>query len=141
MRFEQSVEVGAPQARLWEVLSDIEAWPHVVQAVEVAESVTPPPLAVGGTIRLRETGLPEGEWDITAWDPPASFKLTQKASGVTTVVDHLAERLDKGASRLTLRLEMRGLPVSVFGLLFRKRTQSHLDHTVRDLKRAAEDDS
>lgn len=138
MRFEKSVEVAASHERVWEVLSDIGGWPRVVQAVEVAEEVTPPPLAVGSTIRLRETGLPEGLWEITSWDPPGSFELTQKAGGVTSVVDHVVERVDEGTSRLTLVLEMRGLPIAVFGVLFRKRTQAHLDETARDLKLAAE---
>lgn len=138
MRFEKSIDIEAPRQRVWDVLTDIEAWPRVIRLVEVAEVVTPPPLTVGGTVRLREHRLPEGLWDVTAWDAPASFEFTQKAGGATTVVLHRVDALAGDRSRLTLDLEMRGLVVAVIGVFFKKTTQNHLDQQAEDLKRAAE---
>ncbi|MGQ4272268.1 SRPBCC family protein [Nocardiopsis changdeensis] len=138
MRFEKSVEIQAPRQRVWDVLSDIEAWPRVVRLVEVAEIVSPPPLARGGTVRLREHRLPEGLWDVTSWNAPVSFELTQRAGGVTTVARHRVDALGADRSRLTLDLEMRGLMVSIVGVFFRKSTRNHLDRQAQDLKRAAE---
>jgi carbon monoxide dehydrogenase subunit G len=138
MRFEEAVEVEAPGQRVWEVLSDIEAWPRVVRTVEAAEAVTPPPLTVGSIVRLRQPKLPEGQWDITAWDPPVSFELTQKTGGVTSVASHRVDAIGEGRSRLTLTLEMRGLMVAIVGLFYKKLTQSYLEQEAQDLKRAAE---
>jgi Polyketide cyclase / dehydrase and lipid transport len=123
------------------VLSDIEAWPRVVQTVEAAEAVTPPPRTVGSTVRLRQPKLPEGLWDITAWDPPVSFELTQKAGGVTSVAGHRVDAIGEGRARLTLTLEMRGLLVAIVGLFYKRLTQSYLEQEAQDLKRAAEGDS
>lgn len=138
MRFEKSVEIDAPRQRVWDVLSDIEAWPRIVRLVEVAEVVTPPPLMIGGTVRLREHKLPEGLWDVTAWDAPVSFELTQRAGGVTTVALHRVDALGDDRSRLTLTLEMRGLMVALIGVFFRKATRNHLDQQAEDIKHAAE---
>lgn len=32
MRFEKSIEIDAPQQRVWDVLSDLEAWPMQLEA-------------------------------------------------------------------------------------------------------------
>ena len=37
MRFETSVDIEAPQQRVWEVLADLEAWPRRIATVDVAE--------------------------------------------------------------------------------------------------------
>jgi carbon monoxide dehydrogenase subunit G len=47
MRFEQSIDIDAQQQRVWDVLSDPEAWPQRIETVEVAELLTPPPVATG----------------------------------------------------------------------------------------------
>ena len=76
MRFERSIEIEAPQQRVWDVLSDIEAWPHVVETVDTVELLTPKPLGVGSRVRLKQPKLPEGTWDVTTWDAPSYFEWT-----------------------------------------------------------------
>lgn len=138
MRFEKSVEVEASRQRVWDVLSDIEGWPRVVATVEAAEAVTPTPLKLGSTVRLRQPKLPEGLWDITVWDPPLTFELTQQSGGVTSVAGHRVDAVGEERSRLTLTLEMRGLMVAIVGRIYKKLTQSYLEQEAQDLKRAAE---
>lgn len=41
MRFEQSIDIDAPQQRVSEVLSDLEAWPRRIETVEEVELLTP----------------------------------------------------------------------------------------------------
>ena len=36
MRFEKSIDIGASQQRVWDVLSDLEAWPQRIETVEPA---------------------------------------------------------------------------------------------------------
>lgn len=138
MRFEKSVEVEASAQRVWDVLSDIEGWARVVETVEAAEVLTPPPLAVGSTVRLRQPKLPEGVWSVAAWDPPVSFELAQKGGGVTSVAGHRVDPLGEDRARLTLTVEMRGVMVAVVGVFFKKLTRSYLEQEAEDLKRAAE---
>lgn len=108
MRFEESIDIDAQQERVWEVLSDLEAWPRRIETVDVVELLTPAPMSQGSRIRLKQPKLPEGTWDITVWDAPSYFEWRQKSGGITSVAGHRVEMLEEGRSRLTLSLDMRG---------------------------------
>lgn len=138
MRFEKSIEIDAPQARVWEVLSDLEAWPQRIETVESAELLTPAPITTGSRVRLKQPKLPEGTWDITAWDAPAFFEWTQRTSGITSVAGHRVDPLGQGRARLTLTLEMRGLLIPIIGLLYRDLTNRYMTLEAEGMKRAAE---
>src|SRR5918999_16369 len=113
MQFEQSIQIDAPQPRVWEVLTDVEAWPQRIETVDEAELVTSPPVGQGSRIRLKQPKLGEGTWEVTVWEPPSYFEFRQQSTGVTTVAGHRIEALEDGRSRLTLTLDMRGPLVPV----------------------------
>ena len=137
MHFEKTIEIDAPQQRVWDVLSDLEAWPRRIETVDVAELLTPAPIAKGSQVRLKQPKLPEGVWDITAWDAPSYFEWTQKTSGITSVAGHRVEALGEGRARLTLTLDMRGLLIPVV-LFYRGLTNRYLNLETEGMKRAAE---
>ena len=138
MRFEQSVEIDAQPQRVWDVLSDLEAWPHRIETVAEVELLTPPPVAVGARVRLKQPKLPEGTWEVTSWDAPSSFEFRQQSGGVTSTAGHRVEALDDGRSRLTLTVEMRGLLVPIFGRIYRDLTNRYMAIEADGIKRAAE---
>lgn len=138
MRFEQSVEIDAQPQRVWDVLSDLEAWPRRIETVDEVELLTPPPVAVGARVRLKQPKLPEGTWEVTSWDAPSSFEFRQQSSGVTSTAGHRVEALDDGRSRLTLTVEMRGLLVPIFGRIYRDLTNRYMAIEADGIKRAAE---
>ena len=140
MRFEKSIEIDAPQQRVWEVLSDIPGWPERIETVDAVELLTPAPLATGSRVRLRQPKLPEGVWDVTVWDAPSYFEWTQKMRGATTVAGHRVEALGEDRARLTLTLEMRGLMISIIGRFYKDLTNRYLDLECEGMKRAAESD-
>ena len=37
MRFEKSIEIDAPQQRVWEVLTALDAWPQRIETVDTVE--------------------------------------------------------------------------------------------------------
>ena len=138
MRFERSIDIDAPQQRVWDVLSYIEAWPQVVETVDTVELLTPKPLRVGSRVRLKQPKLPEGTWDVTVWDAPSYFEWTQKMTGATTVAGHRVEALGEGRSRLTLTLEMRGLMISIVGRFYKDLTNRYIGLEAEGMKRVAE---
>jgi uncharacterized membrane protein len=138
MRFEKSIEIDAPRQRVWDVLTDVEAWPQRIETVEAAELLTPPPIAMGSRVRLKQPKLSEGVWDVTAWDAPTSFEWTQKSSGVTSIAGHRVEALGDRRARLTLTLEMRGLLIPIFGRFYRDLTNRYMQLEAEAIKRAAE---
>ena len=138
MRFEKSIEIDAPQQRVWDVLSALEAWPQRIETVDVVELLTPGPIAKGSRVRLQQPKLPEGTWDITVWDAPSYFEWTQKAGGTTSVAGHRVEALGEDRARLTLTLEMRGLPIAIVGRFYKKLTDEYMRLEAEGMKRAAE---
>ena len=138
MRFEESIDIDAQHERVWEVLSDLEAWPRRIETVDVVELLTPAPLSKGSRVRLKQPKLPEGTWDITVWDAPSYFEWRQKSGGITSVAGHRVEMLEEGRSRLTLSLDMRGPLIPVIGLFYRGLTNRYMTIEAQGMKRAAE---
>jgi uncharacterized membrane protein len=138
MRFERSIEIEAPQQRVWAVLSALEAWPGRIETVDTVELLTPAPLGKGSQVRLKQPKLPEGTWDVTVWDPPSYFEWTQKSSGTTSVAGHRVEGLGASRSRLTLTLEMKGLLIPIVAVFYKKLTNSYMDLEAEGMKREAE---
>ena len=138
MRFEKSIEIDAPPERVWQVLSDLEAWPQRIETVDTAELLTPAPITTGSRVRLKQPKLPEGIWDVTVWDAPSYFEWTQKTSGVTSVAGHRVDPLGQDRARLTLTLEMRGLLIPIIGLFYRDLTNRYMTLEAEGMKRAAE---
>ena len=132
------MEVDASQQRVWDVLSDLEAWPQRIETVDTVELLTPAPLTNGSRVRLRQPKLPEGTWDITVWDAPSYFEWTQESDGVTSVAGHRVEALGESRARLTLTLDMRGLLIPVIGLFYRGLTNRYMNLEAEGMKRAAE---
>jgi carbon monoxide dehydrogenase subunit G len=137
MTFEKTIEIDATQQRVWEVLSDLEAWPRRIETVDLVELLTPAPVSKGSRVRLKQPKLPEGTCDITVWDAPSYFEWTQKTSGITSVAGHRVEALGAGRARLTLTLDMRGilLPVALF---YKGLTNRYMNLEAEGMKRAAE---
>jgi hypothetical protein len=138
MHFEESIDIGSGQSRVWEVLSDLEGWPRHIETVEVVELLTPGPLGVGSKVRLRQPKLPEGEWEITVWDAPSYFEFRQTSGGVTNVAGHRVEAIDDLRSRLTLNLDMRGWLVPVVAVFYKGLTERYLTIEAQGMKSAAE---
>jgi hypothetical protein len=138
MRFEESVDIDAQQQRVWDVLSDLESWPGRIETVDVVELLTPAPVAEGSRILLKQPKLPEGRWDITVWDAPSYFELRQKSGGVTSVAGHRVEGLERGRSRLTLSMDMRGLLIPIIGVLYRGLVTRYMSIEAQGMKLAAE---
>jgi len=138
MRFEKSIEIEAPQQRVWDVLSDLEAWPQRIETVDVVELLTPGPIAKGSRVRLKQPKLPEGTWDVTVWDAPSYFEWTQKMGGTTSIAGHRVEALGEGRARLTLTLDMGGLLIPIMLLFYRDLTNRYMKLEAEGMKRAAE---
>jgi uncharacterized membrane protein len=137
MHFEKTIEIDAPQQRVWDVLSDLEAWPRRIETVDVVELLTPAPITKSSQVRLKQPKLPEGTWDITVWDAPSCFEWTQKTGGITSVAGHRVEALGEGRARLTLTLDMRGFLIPV-ALFYKGLTNRYMNLEAEGMKRAAE---
>ena len=138
MHFEKTIEIDAPQQRVWDVLSDLEAWPRRIETVDVVELLTPAPITKGSRVRLKQPKLPEGTWDFTVWDAPSYFEWTQKTGGITSVAGHRVEAMGEGRALLTLTLDMRGFLIPVIALFYKGLTNRYMTREAEGMKRASE---
>jgi uncharacterized membrane protein len=138
MRWEKSIDIDAPQQRVWDVLSAIEAWPQRIETVDSVELLTPMPINSGSRVRLKQPKIGEATWNITVWDAPSYFEWTQKTAGITSVASHRVETLGKGRARLTLTLDMRGLLIPIVALFSKKLINDYMNLEAEGMKRAAE---
>jgi uncharacterized membrane protein len=138
VHFERSIDIDAPQQRVWEVLSDLDGWPRRIDTVESIELLTPTPLTKGSRVRLKQPKLGEGVWDVTVWDAASYFEWTQKTSGITSVAGHRVESLGEGRARLTLTLDMRGLLIPIVALFYKGLTNRYLTRETEGMKQASE---
>ena len=138
MRFEKSIEIDAPQQRVWDVLSDLEAWPQRIETVDSVRLLTPPPFTKGSRVQLKQPKLPEGTWEITVWDAPSYFEWRQKTTGATSVAGHRVEALGEGRARLTLTLDMRGFLIPIVAVFYKDLTNRYMSLEAEGMKRAAE---
>ena len=138
MHFETSIDIDAPEERVWDVLSAIGAWPQRIATVDTVELLTPAPITTGSRVRLKQPKLPEGTWDITVWDAPTYFEWTQKTGGTASVAGHRVEALGEGRARLTLTLDMRGLLIPIMALFYKDLTNRYMNLEAEGMKRAAE---
>ena len=138
MRFEKSIDIDAPQQRVWAVVSALEAWPQRIETVDSVELLTPAPITSGSRVRVKQPKLPEATWDITVWDAPSYFEWTQNTGVTTNVAGHRVEALGEGRARLTLTLDMRGFLAPIIGLFYKGLTNRYMNLEAEGMKRAAE---
>ena len=64
-----SLEIRAPAARAWEVLSDVQSWPAWLPTVERVEAPHAWLLAIGRRYRVAQPKLRPAVWKVTALEP------------------------------------------------------------------------
>ena len=93
------VEISAPPARVWAVMSDIGRWPEWTPTVTRVDLLDPGPLAVGQRARIRQPRLPVAVWRITALEPGRSFTWVTRSPGVEVTARHSVEPSAGGPRR------------------------------------------
>ncbi len=121
-----TVEIAAPAARVWEVLTDVERWPEWTETVTSVTRLDEGPLRPGSRARIDQPKIPETEYVVTRLDPGRSFTWVATGPGVTTTARHDVEVLPDGRSRVTLAVEQGGWLGSVMGRFYRGLTKRYL---------------
>jgi hypothetical protein len=137
VRFEHSVQVAATPARLWEVVTDVTAWPDFVDSVTAIEPLDGGPLAVGKRYRLQQPKLPENTWKVTELTEGRSFTWEARSPGVRVVAAH---EISGASGSATLRLEVTqsGWLASTIGRFTAGMTRRYLDLEATAMKARAE---
>ena len=138
MHYEASIDIAAPQERVWAVLTAVERWPKWTASVEKAQVLNHPPFGLGSRVRLAQPKLSEAVWEVTRYDPTSYFEWRSKTAGVTTVAGHRVDVTGMNLSRVTLSIDQRGLLAPIVGLLYRGLIRRYLAMETQGLKRESE---
>jgi uncharacterized membrane protein len=135
-----SLAIDAPLEAVWDVLSDVEAWPGWTPTVTSVRPLSGGPgtdPALGADYELEQPRLPKVVWEIAVWDPPSRFDWVSRAPGVITEASHdLTSMGDQ--TTVTLTITRSGLLAPVINLLYGRITREYLATEAASLKKRVE---
>ncbi|MGE3511779.1 MAG: SRPBCC family protein [Vicinamibacterales bacterium] len=141
MECQIAVDIDAPAAVVWAVMSDIEHWPDWTASVREVRRWDPHrPLRPGSRAVVRQPKLPPALWTVTSLTPGRQFVWTAGvplwwSTGVHTV-DPVG---DLPASRATLSIKFTGLLGRLCSPLIRDLTERYIRLEAEGLKRRSEE--
>lgn len=140
-----SIRIEAPQARVFEVISDLERAPERIDAILKVEVLTDGPMGVG--TRWRETRMMfkkecTEEMEVVAFDPPNSYTVTAESCGSLYETSFVVK--PDGAASI-VEMTFKATPqtfmakvMSPMGTLMIGMMKKMVDQDLRDLKRHIE---
>lgn len=135
--FRTSLDIAAPPARAWEVLTDLERWPEWTASVTRVTRPAPGPFGVGAQARIEQPRLRPATWTVTLCEPGRSFAWVSHSPGLRVIADHvIAER--PGGCVITLAVHYRGPLSLLVGLLAGPLTRQYLALEATGLRRRCE---
>jgi uncharacterized protein YndB with AHSA1/START domain len=128
----------ADPARVWAVLSDLDAWPEWLPTVDTLTREEPGrPHGVGAAYLLKQPRLPRARWVVSRWEPGKGFTWTSSGPGVTTTGTHDLTPTPDGGTEIVLGIRWTGLLGGLFGLIFGRLTRRYIDTEAASLAERA----
>jgi len=115
MRFEDSVQIEAPAARVWETLVDVERWPEWTASMAKVEIFGGAPLAPGARVHIKQPRLRAGDWEVVEFRPGVVFTWKNTAPGLTTVGTHRVAPAGTDRATVSLAFEQSGVLAPLVG--------------------------
>jgi uncharacterized protein YndB with AHSA1/START domain len=134
---DEQIDIDAPTASVWDVMSDVRRWPEWTASVSSVEALGDGALEVGARFRVRQPRLPQAVWEVTEIVPGRSFTWVNRSPGLTSTGTHAVDPDGPGASAATLRLEQIG-GLAFLVRPFSRRTRRYVAMEADGLKRRSE---
>jgi uncharacterized membrane protein len=140
MTFETSVDIAAPAAVVWSIMSDVERWHEWTPSVRSIRRLDKGPLRLGSRALVRQPKLLPAVWTVEVLDPERSFTWKSGMPGLWVYGEHSVEPVATGTrAHLSVRFAgPLGLPL---GRFLRSLNNRYLGLEAAGLKRRSEDAS
>jgi len=135
--FRVTVDIVAPPARVWPVISDVERWHEWTASITSIERVESGPLRVGSRAVVQQPKLPKNTFEVTALERDRGFSWESRSLGLRGVGHHWIENIP-GGSRVTLGVDFRGPLSGIVGMLYGSLTQRYIEMEAAGLKTRSE---
>ena len=137
MKVKAFIHIEAPIDLVWAVTEDIERWPEWTPTVNSVKRVDDRPVGLGSRVRIKQPGLPEAIWTVTAFVPNEQFSWETRILGMHMVATHVLATEGAGAKNL-LRIEVSGIVAVLQWPLLRVLMRRALSQENAGLKRHCE---
>lgn len=119
MKIEHAIEIAAPVSRVWQLTTDVEAWPSFTPTMTKVERLDEGVLAVGSRAQIEQPGQAPRVWTVTELEPERRFAWATRALGVSMVATHDLAPTDNG-TRNSIAVHLPGLLGGFLGILLRR---------------------
>ena len=137
MILEDIIEINASPERVWQVTVDVVAWPQWSPAMEKIRREDTGEFKQGSTALIKQKQMPETRWTVTAIDPGQRFTWQARALGMEMIATHSIVPGD-GAVTSLLRIEMKGLLITLLGPIMKMLVRKSLKEENQGLKHYCE---
>jgi uncharacterized membrane protein len=135
--FDTTIEIAAPPARVWAVMSDVEQWHEWTASLTRVKRLDDGPMQVGSRARVKQPKLAGSVFEVTAWNAGRGFDWVTKSPGLQGLGRHLIEPTANG-SKVTLSVTFSGVLSGVVALFFGGLTGRYIAMEAEGLKRRVE---
>ena len=137
MVLEDTIEIDASSDRVWQVTTDIEAWPKWAPAMERIRREDSGEFKLGSTALIKQKQMPETRWTVTEIDPGKHFAWQARVLGMDMRATHIITPGDRAVTSL-LRIEMEGLLIKLLGPIMKALVSKSLKEENQGLKQFCE---
>lgn len=138
MFIKKSIKINAPQATVWEVVTDVEQWPRWTPTVTTIHLADEGPLRLGSIVRIKQPGQPEAQWTVTEFAPKEYFAWESQRFGLKFRASHSIVS-DGTHSTSILKLEATGIISILLYPLLRPAIDRALEEENKGLKQKCEE--
>jgi uncharacterized membrane protein len=138
MLTKDSIEIDAPPQLVWDVFSNVEAWPEWTASVTSLAGLDDSTLAVGRRFAIKQPGMQKLTWTVTEIDPGSSWVWVQRSPGVNVIARHYVTPRPGGGTLVRQELDQGGWLGTLVGRLMLKKTKRFLELEARGLKARSE---
>lgn len=136
MIVKDGIGIAAPPDLVWDVFSDVVAWPTWTASMTSLELLDGA-LRVGDRVKIRQPKLPTVVWTVTELTPGESWTWVAKAPGATTIASH---RVTARGQRTLVEqsIEQTGIVGRLVGRLYGRLTRKYVAMEAAGLQRECE---
>ena len=135
---ETRIDIAAPPADVWKVMSDVERWAEWTPTITRVELLDGKPFGLGARARIHQPKLPVAVWTVTMLEPGRFFEWRSVAPGLLSVAGHRVSAAGDGTSTVTLVLRWSGWLSPLIRLIFGRLARRYVRTEAESLKRHCE---
>jgi carbon monoxide dehydrogenase subunit G len=135
--FETTIDIAAPPAQVWAVMSDVERWHEWTASITAVRRLDDGPMRVGSRAHVKQPKLAGAVFEVSSWQPERGFDWVTRSPGIAGLARHLVEPTTHG-SRVTLSVTFSGPLSGLLALVFGGLTDRYIRMEAAGLKRRVE---